>query len=107
MKTSMMLKDRYPEAVKSSGAARLHTAISTSTWQEAGRARGRPAPASMVRAPHGLGWQGVSAESPCSVCPSSQNALGAVFSIDAQFTLFIKQHLMVYGLLPMPSNLLP
>lgn len=99
MKTSMilmMLKDRYPEAVNSSGAARLQTAISTSTWREAERAWGRPAPASVNQDSARVWAAGASAEPLYSVCP---------FSTDAQFTLFIKQHLMIYGLLPMPSKL--
>lgn len=33
------LNDRYPEAVKSSGAVRLQMAMSTSTWWEADRSR--------------------------------------------------------------------
>ena len=83
MKTSMilmMLKDRYPEAVNSSGAARLQTAISTSTWSEAERARGRPAPASVSQDSARSGLAGVPAEPLYSVRPWIQSALCVEFS---------------------------
>ena len=78
MKTSMslmMLKDRYPEAVNSSGAARLQTAISTSTWGVGGAGPGAAGTASVTQDTTGPAAGGGPAESLHPVCPLIQNAL--------------------------------